>query len=333
MDSPVENLQNIPISPNKSELESDSFEEINSNLLKIIEKNGEKINSISLYINISELLGLFSFFVFLLVLTVKLSNLEEFKFAFSYILIPSLISLISFTFELNLYLKLKDLLTEGITLEDREKSSSSLGSILSYFCLNTGSICLSIYLILLALKLDNFLSINFNETAVPLYMLMGILMFYYIFIFPAFLKNKLMPELFLIGLYLIASFIFFLLTNLKFDTESSIQFCYISLALLSVMVLNIIYFIYSIVSNRNEMVNNVTNLITILLSFSSSIMICLKLDKIILMENWIPLSLIIFSYLIFVSDKIFMLFELKNTNNNLEENITSNSNDTDEKEH
>ena len=31
------------------------------------------------------------------------------------------------------------------------------------------------------------------------------------------------------------------------------------------------------------------------------------------MENWIPLSMMIFSFLIFVSDKIFMLFESKNS--------------------
>ena len=61
------------------------------------------------------------------------------------------------------------------------------------------------------------------------------------------------------------------------------------------------------------MINNITNLITILLTFVSVILICLKLDKVIFMENWIPLSTLIFSFLIFVSDKIFMLFESKNS--------------------
>lgn len=319
MESPIEN---VPTTPSKSEIDSDSFEEINSNMLKIIEKNGEKINSISLFINISEIIGYTFFLGFLLILTIRLG--ESFNFSWLFLLIPSLITIISFTLEMNFYLRLKDLLTDGFT---DEKNTSSLGSILSYFCLNTGSICLTIYTILLGMKLDNIIKMNFNEIAIPLYMLMGILMFYYIFIFPAFLKNKMMLELFIIGLYLLATFLFVLLINLKVDTESNVQFCYLALSLLSVMFLNIVYFLYSILFNRNEMINNVTNLISLLLVFVSFVLICLKLDKVIILDNWIPLSLIIFSYLIFVSDKIFLLFESKNI-----EEANSSSNENEEKE-
>merc|ERR1711957_939401 len=84
-----------------------------------------------------------------------------------------------------------------------------------------------------------------------------------------------------------------------------------ALSLLSVMMLTIIYFAYSIIVERNDLINNITNLITILLIFVSVILICLKLDKVLLMGNWIPLSMMIFSFLIFVSDKIFLLFESK----------------------
>lgn len=312
-------IENIPITPSRSEIDSD-FEEINSNLLKIIEKNGEKINSISNYINISEIVGFVFFFAFLLTLTIRLS--EGFNFYWLFLLIPLLISIISFNLEMNLYLRLKDLITEGI--QNEEKTSSSLGSKLSYFCLNTGSICFIFYFILLGMRLDKLVKMNFNEIAIPLYVLMGIVMFYYIFIFPAFLKNKMLPELFLIGLYIITIFLFVLLINIKIDTESNVQYCYMALSLLSVMVMNIIFFVYSILVNRNEIINNVTNLITISMLLLSVILICLKLDKVFLLDNWIPLSMIIFSFLIFVSDKIFMLFE----NKNLEESSsTKNEND------
>ena len=75
-------------------------------------------------------------------------------------------------------------------------------------------------------------------------------------------------------------------------------------------------------------INDITNLSTILLIFISIILTCLKLDKVIFLENWIPLTLLIFSYLIFVSDKIFMLFESKNI-----EDAAASSNENYEKEH
>ena len=318
------NLESQSNTPNKSE-ESDFFEEeVNSNLMKILEKNAEKINTISALITGAEIIGYSFFFVFLILLTIRLS--ENFNFSWLFLLIPSLITIISFTFEMNLYLKIKDLFTEGSQIE--EKNSSSLGSILSYFSLNTGSLCLIIYLILFVLKLDKITQMSFNVVSIPFYMLIGILLFYYIFIFPAFLKNKMLLELFIIGLYLFSLFLFIMLINIKIDTQSDVQFCYLALSLLSVIVLNIIYFIYSIISNRNEIINDITNLSTILLIFISIILTCLKLDKVIFLENWIPLTLLIFSYLIFVSDKIFMLFESKNI-----EDAAASSNENYEKEH
>ena len=182
-------IENVPISHNKSELDSDSFGEINPILLKIIEKYKDKINSISLLINVSEIIGYISFLGFLLILTIRLS--ENFNFSWLILLIPSLICLISFTFEMNMYLKLKDIFAEVVMTE--EGTSSSLGSFLSYLCLNFGSLCLIVYTILLFLKLDGFIK-NLNEIAIPMYMLKGIIIFYYIFIFPAFIKNKMILE-------------------------------------------------------------------------------------------------------------------------------------------
>jgi hypothetical protein len=317
MESQFENHSNTP---NKSEAESDFFEdEINPNLLKILEKNAEKINTISTLINTSEIIGFIFLFVFLLLLTIRLS--VNFNFSWLFLLIPVLITTISFTFQMNLYLKLKDIFTEGFQAE--EKKTNSLGSNLSYFCVNAGSLCLIIYFILFSLKLDNITKMNLNEVSIPFYILMGILIFYYIFIFPAFLKNKMLLELFIIGLYLISFFLFIFLINLKIDSQSSVQYFYLAFSLLFVMVLNIAYYIYSIISNRNDIINDVTNLVSILLLFNSIIITCLKLDKVIFLENWIPLTLMIFSYLIFISDKIFMLFESKN----MEDAASSNEND------
>ena len=102
------NLESQSNTPNKSE-ESDFFEEeINSNLMKILEKNAEKINTISALITGAEIIGYSFFFVFLILLTIRLS--ENFNFSWLFLLIPSLITIISFTFEMNLYLKIKSMI-------------------------------------------------------------------------------------------------------------------------------------------------------------------------------------------------------------------------------
>ena len=77
--------------------------------------------------------------------------------------------------------------------------------------------------------------------------------------------------------------------------------------------MNIIYYIYSIIFRKNEFVNDLTNLLTLLLVFTGLILLSLKLDKEISIGNWIPLSLVIFGYLIFISDKIFQFFESQNS--------------------
>jgi hypothetical protein len=294
----------------KAEEDLENFDEINPNLLKIIEKHQDEITNITNTITVSELIGYVSFLVFLLMLTIRLAS--NINFNWIILLVPALTCLISFTILLNAYLKLKDLFDE---LEnenfEEEKTNTSLGSILSYFCLNTASLCVLVYLILLSLKLQNIIAINFNEIAIPIFILFGIAVFYYIFIFPAFIKNKLIFPLFMFGLYIIASFIFIVLLNMKLD--KNIQGGYYSLVFFSMLIsisFQMLCYTYLLVkSNKNNFLNYISIIFALLLLLISLLLTGLKLDSVITIENWVPMVLVIFAYIILVSDKLYALFD------------------------
>jgi len=311
----------------KTEDDSENFDEINPNLLKIIEKHQDKIITITNIINISEFIGYLSLLVFLLMLAIRLSPNVSFNWLILFT--PAATCVISFTIILNAYLKLKDIFEESDNLEEENKnSSSSLGSILSYFCLNSASLCALVYLVLLSLRLQNIIiSINYGEIAIPIYVLYGIAVFYYIFILPAFLKNKMIFPLFIFGVYIIASFIFFVLLNMKLD--KIMQGGYYSLiffSMLSAIAFQIVYYGYLLVKAimvKNNFVIYISIEIALSLLLVALLLTGLKLDSVISIDNWVPLVMIIFSYMILISDKLYAFFE-KNGNLNQNEQYLSN---------
>jgi hypothetical protein len=84
-----------------------------------------------------------------------------------------MVTLVSLSIYLNLFFKLKDLYDEFENMENNAYE----GSILSYFCLNTGAICLCVFLILTAFNASPKVSLDWNVVAVPLYVLLGISFF------------------------------------------------------------------------------------------------------------------------------------------------------------
>lgn len=310
----------------KPEEDLENLDDINPKLLKIIEKHHNKIATITNTINISEFTGYISFLVFLVILSIRLS--PKISFNWLILLAPAATCIISFTILLNAYLKLKDLFDESDNFEEEEhntkNNNGSLGSILSYCCLNTASLSILVYLVMLTLKLQGILNIiNFNDMAIPIYILYGIAVFYYIFIFPAFIKNKMIFLLFMFGLYIIASFIFFILLNMKLD--KSIQGGYYSLVFFSMLLaigLHMICFCYLIAINiyeKKNILNHISITIALLLLLVVLLLTGLSLDNVIKIDNWIPSVIAIFAYMILVSDKLYSFFD-KNGNPNTNRN-------------
>jgi len=307
--------------------DSENFDEINPNLLKIIDKYQDKLTSITNTINQTEIIGYISFLVFLLMLTIRLS--PNITFNWLILLAPSLTCLFSFTIFLNMFLKLKDLF-DGAENFDEEEKNSSFGSILSYFCLNSISLCLLIFLILLFTRLQNIITLKLNEIAIPFYVLSGIVLFYYIFIFPAFIKNKMIYQIFMTGVYILGSFIFMVLINTKIDNNSFGLYSFIFIPIFIGISLHIAFYIYMIInSSKNNYLNLMTVLFSLLLLFSSLLLIALRLDDFINIYIWIPMVMLIFSFMLIVSDKLYNFFEIKGSEMKNEQ--FSNNNENNEK--
>ena len=219
----------------------DNDPELDEYLLKIYEKNMEKINTIQKVIKIAQLTGIFSFLIFLIIIAIRVNSIS-FAFSWFYMLIPTIICLLSFTIVINMFLKLKDIFDEAEKFRD-EDESSQIGSIVSYFCLNVNSLNILVYLILFSLKLENIIDAQFNVISVPLYVFLGVSLFYSIFILPAFTQNKLYSEIIMIFVYIISSFTFLILLNFKLDLNLNGQFLNIFIPVFFSLGLHLIYLI------------------------------------------------------------------------------------------
>ena len=146
----------LPKDNNKSNIENNKengiiFEEpeINDLLNKIIEKNIEKIEWYSNVLKSSELISLFSFLIFLIILCLKLSPIGNFSWL--YLNIPGIISLIGIIIILNCFFIIKDLIDKS---ENPNNTSIQKGSLISLIVTNIIIFSFSIFLFLITLRLN-----------------------------------------------------------------------------------------------------------------------------------------------------------------------------------
>jgi hypothetical protein len=98
----------------------------------------------------------------------------SFTFFWFYLLGLLLTSLVSFTIFLNIFLKLQDIVHEGLDKFKNEATKFNIGNVLSYFSLNISAICLGVYFTLVTLKMDGFITTEWNVVAIPLFVLSGV---------------------------------------------------------------------------------------------------------------------------------------------------------------
>lgn len=291
--------------------------EIDDSMLKIYEQNIERIVNLSKRINVTHLITIFSFLIFCLSLAIRL--VKSTTFSFLYLLVPALISLLSFTMLLNTYLKLKDIFDEAekkrIEHSDNdiesfnkpviEEDSYSIGSNLSYLCLNSASLLICVYAILLALRVEGLITFNWNIITIPIYLILGLALFYAIFILPAFIQNKLNYEIALIFTYIICSVIFLVMLNLNLDGNANYSYVNIFIPLFFVIGMNCVYSIVNVLSDykNNMLFSRISNLFLIFGIFCATALVALKADKLLPdMADWVPV-------LVFASGYFFYMFE------------------------
>lgn len=295
--------------------------ELDEYLTKIYEQNVDKINKISRIIQYSSFFGIISLLVFLILVAIRTSN-SSLTFSFFFILIPALSSVTFFTVFFNSYLMLKDIFDEAEKKKDDDSNGLQIGSMLSYFCLNAVAISVIIYLVVFCLKIDNYLIIQWNVISVPLFIILGIGVFYFVFILPAFIQNNLIFDLILIFCYLITSFMFTICLNFKLDGILAYEYTYIFIPIILSLFLHIVFSVISFIKEndsnseklndkmceKNDIYSKICFITAMIFTLTAFILIPLKLDAMINIHNWIPTGMIVIAYMFVVNEKIYSFF-------------------------
>ena len=292
-------------------------QEENEFLLKIIEKNFEKIELSSKIMKYSEIISLFSFLIFLIILCFKLSPKGSFNWLF--INIPGIITIIGIIIFLNSFFYIKDLIDKT---ENSNNGSIKTGNFFSIIASNIIGFSLLIFLILITLRLNNNIKseIDLNLIFIPLYIVLFTLLLYGIFISPAFMSNRLYIEILLIFIYVLSGFIFscllcFKVNNIKrLDYKNKVKYFHCFLPFYFTLGGNLIYLIFNFISDlKNFQVKSILYL-TYIFGFGfliiGTLITQLKQDNIMKNKNYyIEIILLIISFILFSFNKIIDLFK------------------------
>lgn len=291
----------------------------------------------------ARLISIILFAIFLLMLILR----TFLTYSSFFLLIPSIGSIISFSISLNINFKICDLSEEfmeklrsgkinskddGENLkkidnlaqqdvinqenkEDEHEAISGFTTILGYFCLNSATLCLVLYIILVCLHIEGILETTWNLTAIPAYVLFGVALFYWIFILPGYIKNQEYLEVALFFIYLFSSCIFFVMLNSKLDKIYGSSYLSVASVLLFAIGSHLILYLFNFAINKqNEISSHLSILALLIFSLVSIVLISLKLDDQTLgMKFWVPPFVFTIGYLIFMVDQILEYYDCQST--------------------
>ena len=305
------------------------FEDLtNDSLNKIIEKNIEKIEFYSEIIKISEYISLLSFFIFLILLCIKLSPKGNFNWL--YLNIPTIITLLGIILILNAFFIIKNLIDKS---ENPNNTNIEKGNFISIISLNFIGICLIVFLFLVTLRLNDYINNknDLNLIFIPFYISLIIFFLFGIFISPAFINNGLYFEIVLFFLYLLSGFLFSGLLCKKVNNKNQLnnnnklKYFHCFIPLYFCIGGHIFYFIFNMIFDKMKNIgyNFYSNLISIsglILIFISFLITQLKEDNIINNKNhFIQIIFLIISFILFSFD--FIINQIINDDNEQRQEI------------
>lgn len=211
---------------------------------KVFNSYLNKIQNCEEKIKLYQILGYVFIIIFFALLVIKYSLKNEKELKYYYLLLPSTIATMTFSFSFNYFLRLKQLIEkeEEDILSQNNKMDCSMGNFLSYLCLNLISFSICVYFFLLALKLENAISeTGLSMVNIPIYISLGIIFFYFIFILPAFLMNKLYWGIILIASYLINAVVFLILLSMKLDHQAKLKYAEVFVPVLIALGIQFVY--------------------------------------------------------------------------------------------
>ncbi len=289
-------------------------------LTRIYEDNYDKFENISKIIKYTQIFIYSSGFLFFIILIIKLSSKGNFNWL--YLSFPFFIFLLSIIILLNCFLHLKNLMDKI----ENNLNSNNFGTIFTFIIGNLIGLFLSIFFIILMLRLDMKILVNndLNLIMIPLYVSLGLGLLFCIFISPSFFSNGLYFEIILYFIDLISCLIFICLICLKFNSSINLSknnklkyfHCFIIfyLAIFS----HLIYSIFKCLNYFSDKIKNnnfikefsdffmLSGLVFLLLT---GLITQLKLDNYINNSNhYIQAILCLISFILLYADNIQSLF-------------------------
>jgi hypothetical protein len=293
---------------------------------KIYLQHMEEITKLEQRQQVSKILTLIGLIIFFIMLAIKV-QINTKSYYFSYLLIPAFLTVISMTVMANSYLLLKEVFDNAHKMVREEKSEGcSLGTILSLICLNMTSVCVLLYLLFLAIKLDNpdyLINVTFNLISIPIYVSMGITVFFFIFILPALIFHGFYFAIIVISSYITCFVISFLMLNLKLDKGlESNTYVNILTAMMVAIFIHILYFLTRITLEKDDnskgILLNIVKFFGMAGIFASTVLIALRADGKSPIPNCIPLIILGIS-LLMVSEYCWGNKEDEESSYNIEE--------------
>ena len=289
-------------------------------LTRIYEDNYDKFENISKIIKYTQIFIYSSGFLFFIILIIKLSSKGNFNWL--YLSFPFFIFLLSIIILLNCFLHLKNLMDKI----ENNLNSNNFGTIFTFIIGNLIGLFLSIFFIILMLRLDMKILVNndLNLIMIPLYVSLGLGLLFCIFISPSFFSNGLYFEIILYFIDLMSCLIFICLICLKFNSSINLSknnklkyfHCFIIfyLAIFS----HLIYSIFKCLNYFSDKIKNnnfikefsdffmLSGLVFLLLT---GLITQLKLDNYINNSNhYIQAILCLISFILLYADNIQSLF-------------------------
>jgi hypothetical protein len=294
---------NKTLDPEKDEAIEDQSEDRDA--LLFYTKHKEDLDCIWKITDICSITCLIGMVVLFIALMIKIALINSFSWFF--LLIPAIFTLCSYTISVNLFIRSLDLDIEG-------------KSWVKYILINITALSTFTYLIIFCCKMEKLVLATWLVISIPLFLSLFFLSLYLMFLLPDYLISKSFFEISVISIYVFSINLFTYMIHHKLDnlnTQGEITFSQVFISLFLAtgwhFVYSLFYIFYYI---QEKFLKRILQLLGILLLIGSLSFTVLILDKKIKMYGYVPVLLIMFSYIFF---SLFYMFKFITASENIAE--------------
>jgi len=289
---------------NKQSLDNDTTDDRTNNdndneALLFYTKHKVELDCIWKSTDICDVITLISTIILFICLIIKIALIVSFSWFI--LLIPAVITIISYTISINLFIKSLDIGQEA----------NSWGK---YILINIVAVSTVTYLILFCCKNENVLVVSWLVLTIPIFIALFLAILYLIFLLPDYLLKKEYFEVSVVSIYMFSITIFTYMIHHKVDNLNSKDEPSFALVFITLFLASGWHFVYTLYYTffylQEKFLKRIFQIIGILLLNSSLILAVLVLDKKIAMYSYFPVVMMLFSFIFF---SVFYMYKFIST--------------------